>query len=59
MKDSGEIPYLTTVVKEVSNQITRKDINKFMIRDAIIYLYSNNDLSINLSGKQLIIDLKK
>jgi len=59
MKDSNDMPYLTKVVEEVYRQSTRKKINKFMIRDAVIYTYSNGKISINQAGKQLILDLPK
>lgn len=58
IKESGEVPFLTKVVDEISEHINRKDVNDFMIRDAIIRSATLGKILINASGKkQLILEL--
>lgn len=59
IKDTNDLAFLTKVVEEImkDSSLKNKRINKFFIRDAIIYAATNKKIVINTSGKQLLLEL--
>ena len=61
IKETGEIAFITKVTKEIVKDQKMKGTakNKFMVRDAIIYAAAKGNITINISGKQLFIDVSQ
>ena len=61
LKETGEMAFITKVTKEIikDQKSKGKTKNKFMVRDAIIYAAAKGKITINISGKQLFIDVSK
>lgn len=59
IKDAGDLAYITKVLEELlkNPSIKGKIRNKCLIRDAIIYAATKGKITINTSGKPLILEV--
>ncbi len=59
IKDTNDVAFLTKVIEEIMKDPSLRDkhINKYLIRDAVIYAATNKKIVINTSGKQLLLEL--